>query len=167
MRRYTPAVRRVTAAAVVCLAGLGVGSARAVNPPVISRPIGNPLPATLGATRTPAVLKVTVPGFPLVCGRPLGIVKVVLPAAARLPHRIAGTSVRLNGTRALRVAVAGHTVSVTASLPKGITCHSIVAGRLTLVIGRAAGISLAPPRKRTVPVRHGAQVYRGVLVLSA
>ncbi len=138
-----------------------------MNPPVISRPIGNPLPAARGAVRPPGTLTVNVSGFPLVCGRPLGIVKVVLPAAAILPHRIAGTSVRLNGAAALRVAIAGHTVSVTAALPKGITCHSIVAGQLKLVFARQAGVSLTPPRTRAVPVRHGAQVYRGVLVLSA
>lgn len=155
------------AAAVVCLAGLAVGPARAMNPPVISRPIGNPLSTTLSAAGPLGTLTVNVSGFPLVCGRPLGIVKVVLPPAASLPHRIAGTSVRLNGAAALRVAIAGHTVSVTAALPKGITCHSIVAGQLQLVFARQAGVSLTPPRTRTVPVRHGAQIYRGVLVLSA
>ncbi|HKI93126.1 MAG TPA: hypothetical protein VJ986_12565 [Gaiellaceae bacterium] len=161
-------MRRVMAA-VVCLAGLAVGSARAVNPPVISLPIGDPLPATLNAVhaRPGTALTVTVAGFPLVCGRPLGVVKVVLPKAARLPHTIAARTVRLNGAVPLRVTIVRQTVSVTARLPKGITCHSIAAGPLTLAFSRAAGISLTPPRMRTVPVRHGAHVYRGVLRLSS
>jgi len=156
---------------VVCLAGLGVGTARAVNPPVISRPIDNPLPTTAGAlhatTKPGAALTVTVTRFPLRCGHPIGIVKIVLPKTAHLPRRIDGASVRLNGATALRVTIAGHTVSVTAPLPTGITCHSIIAGPLTLAFNRTAGVSLTPPRKRTVPVRHGAHHYRGVLRLSS
>jgi hypothetical protein len=106
----------------------------------------------------PSGPSVSVSGFPIVCGRPLGTVKVVFPARVRLPARIAPATVRLNGLAPAHVGVAGRTVTIVLQRPKGIMCHSILLGPLAIRFTGAARVRVGTAR--TATVTHGAQRYR-------
>ena len=116
------------------------------------------LVASLAAPSGPSV---AVSGFPIVCGRPLGTVKIVFPARVRLPAHIAPAAVGLNGLAPAHVGVAGRTVTIVLSRPKGVMCHSIVLGHLAIRFTGAARVHVGTAR--TATVRHGTQRYRATI----
>ena len=128
---------RVALAIVALLAGAGVATAAA----------------------GPSGVKVSADGYPLVCGRPTGSLKVVFPAATKLPATIAAKTVTLNTVRPARVSVSGQAVTITAALPKGIMCHSITLGVLEIAFTRAAHVELGSART--------AKILRATLTLPA
>ncbi len=143
-----------------------------VNPPVIAVPVDT-TPTTQGAPEPDVVVRlssmeagarnvVLTVGLPvgLRCGHPLGAVRIVLPEAAAVPARVPTRAVLVDGRRAGRVSVAGHSIVVVAAKPPGRLCNSIVAGRMTLRFTAAAG--LANPASAGVydlAVRRGTAVY--------
>ena len=106
------------------------------------------------AAVSPAV-RVSVSGFPIVCGDPRGSVKIVFPAPVRVAPRISPTSVRLNAAVPERVSVAGRTVTIVLPRPTGIMCHSIALGPLTIRFADGLRIGTA----RMALVTHGAQRF--------
>jgi hypothetical protein len=94
--------------------------------------------SALAATTAP--IRVTVRDYPLVCGRATGLFKIVFPAAASVPARIPAAAVTVNGRVAAKVAVTGRTVSVTVPRRPGITCLSIVLGKLTITFAPRAHV---------------------------
>jgi propanediol dehydratase small subunit len=111
------------------------------------------------ATAAPSGVKVSAEGYPLVCGRPTGSLKVVFPAATKLPATIAAKTVTMNTVRAARVSVSGQTVTITAAKPTGIMCHSISLGVLEIAFTRAAHVELGSTRT--------AKILRATLTLPA
>lgn len=51
-------------------------------------------------------MNVTVDGYPLLCGRAVGTLEIVFPAAAHLPKTIAASRVSVDGVSAARATVA-------------------------------------------------------------
>jgi hypothetical protein len=95
-------------------------------------------------------VRVSADGYPLVCGHPTGSLKVVFPASTKIPATIAAKTVLLNSVVPARVAVSGHTVTITAARPTGIMCHSITLGVLEIAFTRAAHIELGKARTAKV-----------------
>ena len=143
-----------------------------VNPPVIAVPVDT-TPATQAAPEPGVVVRlsstqagarnvVLTIGLPvgLRCGHALGAVRIVLPRTVAVPARVSTRTVIVNGERAGRVSVAGHSIVVAAAKPPGRLCNSIVEGRMTLRFTAAAG--LANPASAGVydlAVRRGTAVY--------
>ena len=119
------------------------------------------LAATGAATAAagPSGVKVSAAGYPLVCGRPTGSLKVVFPASTKLPATIAAKTVLLNSVRPARVSVSGQAITITAARPTGIMCHSISLGVLEIAFTRAAHVELGSTRT--------AKILRATLTLSA
>ena len=101
---------------------------------------------------------VTAPAYPLVCGQATGLIAVTFPAGVRLPRTIAPAAVAVNGRAASSVKVDGRTVSVTVARKPGVTCLSIVMGKLTIAF--AAGARVDVGTARTAAVTHGARTYK-------
>jgi hypothetical protein len=110
--------------------------------------------AAIMAAASPAV-RVSVSGFPIVCGQPRGTVQIVFPTPVRVAPSISPTHVRLNGAVPERVSVAGHTVTIVLSRPTGIMCDSIALGPLSIRF--ADGLRLGTAR--TAVVTHGTRHY--------
>ena len=119
------------------------------------------LAATGAATAAagPSGVKVSAAGYPLVCGRPTGSLKVVFPASTKLPATIAAKTVLLNSVRPARVSISGQAITITAARPTGIMCHSISLGVLEIAFTRAAHVELGSTRT--------AKILRATLTLSA
>lgn len=94
--------------------------------------------SVLAATSTPTT--VTVRDYPLVCGRATGLFEVVFPVAVTVPARIPAAAVTVNGRAASKVSVSGRTVSVTVPRRPGLTCLSIVMGKLTIAFAPRAHV---------------------------
>ncbi len=109
---------------------------------------------------------VAVGGYPLVCGRPLGTLKIVFPASARLPRVIAPTAVTLAGVAVSRVHVAHRTVTITL-LPRGITCHSISLGPLTIHFATSARVRLVGRRTANATVQHATRAFRARVTIAS
>jgi hypothetical protein len=89
----------------------------------------------------------------------MGGVVVTLPHAAPTPKEIPTSAVLVNGLEASTVSTKGHRVSV-ALLPRGITCHSITSGTVTITLGSAAElVNPRSPGHYTVVVTHGTAAY--------
>ena len=78
------------------------------------------------------------------CGRPYAA-KIALrfPATEHVPASVPASAVRLSAGLVKNVAVSGKTISVSVA-PKpttGVTCMSIVLGRLTVKLGTAAHLA--------------------------
>lgn len=113
--------------------------------------------AATAVAATVRPVKVTVRGYPLVCGRPTGLLHVVLPATVGVPRAIPATAVTVNGIVASKVSVDGHTVSVTIPRRPGMTCLSIVLGRLTITFAPRAHVAMHGAR--TAKVVHLPRTY--------
>jgi hypothetical protein len=109
----------------------------------------------------PSGPSVAVSGFPIVCGRPLGTVKISFPAPVRLPARIAPAAIRLNGLAPAHVGVAGRTMTIVLPRREGVMCHSILLGPLTIRFSAAAHVQTGAAR--TAMVTHGARRYRATI----
>src|SRR5262249_50820177 len=100
--------------------------------------------------------------------RPSGRLRVTLPAAASVPGSIASSAVRVNGSRAGKVSVTGHAVTVVAAAPKGVTCDSIVQGKMTVAFTAAA--RLAHPAEAgsySIGILRGQSSYTVTVKISA
>jgi hypothetical protein len=93
----------------------------------------------------------------LQCGRPMGgPVSVTLPRGERMPHSIATATVRVNGVAPGSVSLVGRTVTVSPPVHRGVTCMSIVEGRMKIVLAQTAGLgNPSAPGSYTVVVRQG------------
>ncbi len=114
---------------------------------------------TAAAAAGPSGVKVSAEGYPLVCGRPTGSLKVVFPASTKLPATIAAKTVTTNTFKTAKVSVSGHAVTITVAPPTGIMCHSISLGVLEIAFTRAAHIELGSART--------AKILRASLTLPA
>jgi hypothetical protein len=102
------------------------------------------------ATAPKGTVTVTAKGYPLICGHATGLVKVVFPAAVALPKKIAPSAVTVNGHAASSVTIAKHTISVIVPRNPGITCLSIVMGKLTIAFAPRAHVERRTARTATV-----------------
>jgi hypothetical protein len=93
---------------------------------------------------------VTATGFPLICGQVTGLLKVTFPPAAQLPRAIPPAAVRVNGRPASAVTVAKRTISVIVPRKPGLTCLSIVLGKVTIAFAPRAHVVPGTARKATV-----------------
>jgi len=109
----------------------------------------------VSATRPVAVI---ASPYPLVCGQATGLIKVAFTPTVRVPRTIARAAVTVNGRTPSSVKVGGRTVSVTVARKPGITCLSIVMGRLTIVFAPRAGLDVGTAG--VAAVSHGTQVYK-------
>jgi hypothetical protein len=111
--------------------------------------------SALGATTAPVT--VTVHRYPLVCGQATGLLKVVFPAAVRLPALIQPATVTVNERAVSAVSVSKHTVSVIVPRRKGVTCMSVVLGTLKIVF--APGAHVHAGTAKTAAVVRGTRAY--------
>jgi hypothetical protein len=114
--------------------------------------------ATAGAANV--ALTVQMPTV-LQCGRPTGgDVVLTLPRAARVPHVIAPSAIRVNGVPPSKVAVTGRVVTVGLPARKGITCFAMVDGFMKLTIAPSAAVG-NPPGAGTyaIGIRQGKTAY--------
>jgi hypothetical protein len=76
------------------------------------------------------------------CGRLPGTKALVLalPARARIPSAIPAAAVLIGGRAAGKVAVAGHTLTISPAPPRGVLCDSIRVGVVKIVVLPAAGL---------------------------
>jgi hypothetical protein len=139
-------------------------------PPVVLRPSADGLavkaePAAAGAR--PARLSLALQAE-LQCGRLVsGPIFVVLPAAERLPERIAPSAVLVSGGAVAGVSVSGHTVAIALRKTIGLMCDSITHGTVTIVFAKAA--RLGNPLRAgsySVAVRAGSSAATGRLIVS-
>jgi hypothetical protein len=109
-----------------------------------------------GAIASPACaatakrVTVTAQRYPLVCGQATGLIKVLFPAAVRVPRKIPAAAVTVNGRVASTVTVAGRTVSVIVPKKPGLTCLSIVLGKVTIKFAPRANLTVGTARTATV-----------------
>jgi hypothetical protein len=101
---------------------------------------------------------VTAQGYPLVCGRVTGLVEVEFPKVVHLPRTIPPGAVTLNGRPASSVSIDGRSVTMIAARPPGVTCLSIVLGRLTIAFAPRAHVDVGTAR--TAIVVRAARTYR-------
>jgi hypothetical protein len=97
----------------------------------------------------------------LQCGRPMGgPVSVTLPRGERMPRAIPSTAVRINGMTPASVTVSGRMVTVSLSVHHGVTCMSIVDGRMKIALAQGAGLgNPATAGSYTVVIRQGKTGY--------
>jgi len=145
---------RGVAVAFAVAAAVAAGSAQAARAPHVGPAASSARPVT-----------VTLRGVPLVCGKPRGSFVVTFPAAVDLPPTIAAAAVHVNGQTAAKVGVHGRDVTVTVQPQTGITCQSIVLGRVTLAFGTGAGIGAAKAGTYAVTVRQGTKRYKATLTV--
>ena len=79
--------------------------------------------------------------YPMQCGNPGRMLTVRLPAQMRTPARINPVTVRVNGAIPKTVKTNGSTVSIPIEQKQWITCDVLGMGKLSVVIGTAAGLS--------------------------
>ena len=113
--------------------------------------------SALAAPAPHGTVTVTTPGFPLICGRVTGLLKVTFPATARLPRTIPPSAVTVNGSRAAAVSIAKRAVTVTVPRKPGLTCMSIVLGKLTIAFAPRAHVVAGTAR--TASVARASQTY--------
>ncbi len=118
------------------------------------------------AVPPPVTASVVVRGYPLLCGRPRGALTVAFPASVDVPKKLPLGTVRVNGLAAAKVTVDGRTVTVAAPLQTGVTCQSIVLGRVTLLFVPGAGLGSAKAGSYAVAVREGAHRYKATLTVT-
>ena len=123
-------------------------------------------PRRRAATARSATATVVVRGYPLLCGNPRGALTVAFPASVDVPKKMPLGTVRVNGLAAAKVTVDGRTVTVTTPLQTGVTCQSIVLGRVTLLFVPGAGIGSAKGGTYAVTVREGAHRYKATLTVT-
>ena len=145
---------RGVAVAFAIAAAVAAGSAQAGRAADTGLPASSVRPVT-----------VTVRGYPLLCGKPRGSFVVTFPAAIDLPGTIATGAVHVNGQTAAKVAVHGRDVTVAVPPQTGVTCQSIVLGRVTLAFGTDAGIGAAKAGTYAVTVRQGTKRYKATLTV--
>ena len=168
-------IRAVRTSGMFVFAAVALGvtaSASATSAPIVAQPLVSteqvsqtaqspPATARLSPSKAGArrvVLTIQLPSA-LRCGRPFGGVVVTLPHAAPTPKAIPTSAVIIDGRESSTVSIKGHQVSV-ALLPRGITCHSITSGMVTITFSHAAGlVNPRSPGRYTVVVRHGASAY--------
>ncbi len=109
---------------------------------------------------------VVVRGYPLQCGNPRGALTVVFPASVDVPTKMPLGTVRVNGLAATKVTIDGRTVTVGAPVQHGVTCQSIVLGRVTLLFVRGAGLGAAKTGSYALTAREGAHRYKATLTVS-
>jgi hypothetical protein len=114
--------------------------------------------ATAGASNV--ALTVQMPTV-LQCGRPTGgDVVLTLPRAARVPHAIAASTVRVNGVLPSKVAVTGHAVTVGLPVHKGITCFALIDGTMKLTVAPSAAFgNPASAGTYAIGIRQGKTAY--------
>jgi hypothetical protein len=113
------------------------------------------LSSTAAGARSVAVT-VQLPAV-LQCGRPMGgPVSVSLPQGERMPRAIGTSAVRVNGITPASVTVSGRTVTETLPVRHGVTCMTLIDGRMKLVLAPAAGLgNPSAAGSYTVVVRQG------------
>ena len=79
--------------------------------------------------------------YPMECGNPGRTLTVRLPAGMRAPARINPVAVRVNGAIPKTVETNGSTVSIPIGVRQWLTCKLLGMGKLSVVIGTAAGIA--------------------------
>ncbi len=96
-------------------------------------------PARLGAKNVMLTVSLRTE---LRCGRLAGTKPLVLalPARARVPSAIPASAVLIGGRAAGKVAVAGHTLTISPAPPRGVMCNSIRVGVVKIVVLPAAGL---------------------------
>ena len=99
--------------------------------------------AFAAAART---VTVTAQDYPLVCGQATGLVQVVFPASVRLPAAIEPSAVAVNRRAASSVSVHGRTVRVRVARKPGVTCLSVVLGKLTITFAPRARVDVGTAR---------------------
>ena len=121
--------------------------------------------APAGAVQPPVRATVVVRGYPLLCGNARGALTVAFPASVDVPKKMPLGTVRVNGLAAAKVTIDGRTVTVAAPLQKGVTCQSIVLGRVTLLFVPGAGLGSAKRGSYALTVREGAHRYKATLTV--
>ncbi len=77
----------------------------------------------------------------LQCGRPTGVpVALTLPRAVQMPRAIPVSAVRVNGVPASKVVVASRVVTVSLPIHRGITCFSLIEGKMKITIAPSAAL---------------------------
>jgi len=73
-----------------------------------------------------------------------------------MPRAIATASARVNGVTPASVVVGGRTVTVSLPVRHGVTCMSIIDGRMKIVLAQTAGLgNPSAAGSYTVVVRQG------------
>jgi hypothetical protein len=167
-------MRRPVAAATAVLLTTGAATAYAAGPLHTTRASGGNggatvtvSPASPGAT---AVVKLNV-RHTFFCGRPRPATIVLkFPAAERVPSSLPAGAVHLSAGRMKAVHVYGQTIAVTVQPPpvKGITCMSIVLGKLRVTFDKTARLG-NPSQAGTyaVTVTDGRAHYTGHFTISS
>lgn len=138
--------RIVTVGALLFVVLAGTASARPLATPGPVAPVGGgdspAATATLSSSAAGALSALTLElRGELQCGRPQARTFVIhLPSAMTVPAAMAKSSVLLVGAAPLRVAVASHTVTLTAPVRRGAICDSITQGSFAIAFTRAAGL---------------------------
>jgi hypothetical protein len=109
---------------------------------------------------------VTVPAYPLRCGRPFGQLRIVFPTSARVPAEIAARAVTFDGTAVGAVQVSGRTVAVTPR-SMGVTCHSISVGSLQIHFARSVGLTVGQTNGARVAVWRGPRRFAATVTVVA
>jgi hypothetical protein len=121
---------------------------------------------SVAAVHAPVTATVVVRAYPLLCGNPRGALTFAFPASVDVPKKMPLGTVRVNGLAAAKVTVAGRTVTVVAPTQTGVTCQSIVLGRVTLLFVPGAGIGSAKAGTSAVTVHEGARRYKATLTVT-
>jgi hypothetical protein len=144
-------------AALVASAAAGVAAAAGFQPR------GGEATVTLSSAAAGARPVAVTVGLPAVlqCGRPMGgPVSVSLPRGERMPRAISKAAVRVNGMIPSNVAVDGRKVTVSLPVRRGITCMTIIDGRMKIVVAERAGLgNPSAPGTYMVVVRQGKTGY--------
>lgn len=142
---------RLTVGAVVGAATLAFGAPALALTPIGSQALTVALSSTLADVRP--VRLTLVFSYMMQCGYPgAGPVTIVLPAAERLPARLARSVVLVDKRAARSVALAGQTITIALTPPPRIMCDVIGEGKLTVELTTAADIG-NPLRAGTYTVR--------------
>jgi hypothetical protein len=97
----------------------------------------------------------------LQCGQPGATpITITLPAAEKVPNRVALAAITVSGRQAATVTRHRHRITVTPAAQTGITCHVIAPGTLVIRIDKSA--KLGNPGR---PGRYRIAVDRGSLHL--
>jgi hypothetical protein len=113
----------------------------------------------------PVALKLKF-GSELQCGQPVGPpLTVTLPAAERVPRKIAPSTVVVNGGKPSSVTVAGRMLTIRIPRPE-VLCDVIGPGTIAITFTRASNLG-NPARIGTyhVSVHRGTQVVTGTLAI--
>jgi hypothetical protein len=102
----------------------------------------------------------------LQCGLPIGPpLAVTLPAAERVPQKVAADAVLVNGKAAESVTVSSHVVTVKVARPE-VVCTVISRGPVTVRFARAANLgNPAQPGTYRVVIHRGTQTVSGTFTV--